>query len=49
MLDVHFCGSRPKGTRRIAFSRMGRNQDDALAAIHLADKRHVEDLASRSR
>jgi hypothetical protein len=32
----------------IGFSRMGRNQDDVRAAIHLANQRHVEDLASRS-
>jgi hypothetical protein len=32
----------------IAFSRMGSNRDEVLAAIHLANQRHVEDLASRS-
>jgi hypothetical protein len=32
----------------IAFSRMGSNQDEVRAAIHLANQRHVEDLASRS-
>src|SRR5215472_4118568 len=32
----------------IAFSRMGSNQDEVRAAIHLANQRHVEDVASRT-
>jgi hypothetical protein len=32
----------------IAFSRMGGNEDEVRAAIHLANQRQVEDLASRS-
>jgi hypothetical protein len=32
----------------IGFSRMGRTQDEVRAAIHLANQRHVEDLAARS-
>ena len=32
----------------IGFSRMGRDQDEVRAAIHLANQRHVEDLAARS-
>jgi DinB family protein len=32
----------------IGFSRMGGNQDEVRAAIHLANQRQVEDLASRS-
>lgn len=32
----------------IGFSRMGGNQDEVRAAIHLANQRHVEDLAARS-
>jgi len=31
-----------------AFSRMGSSRDEVLAGIHLANQRHVEDLASRS-
>src|SRR5215831_2422527 len=32
----------------IGFSRMGTNQDEVRAAIHVANQRHVEDLAARS-
>ena len=32
----------------IGFSRMGSNQDEVRAAIHLANQRHVEDVAARS-
>ena len=32
----------------IGFSRMGSDQDEVRAAIHLANQRHVEDVATRS-